>query len=108
MQVPHVVPVNHPPTQPPLDWQQALRAAASRLNEKWLLPATRDHPAVADMAVQLAALVCAYGKLSEEVDRMQARPDGPSQPSPSASVLLSHASGRAARRLSRPEIAHHE
>jgi len=75
--LPEVVPVNRKREEPPLDWRQALWAAASRLNETWILPTTRGHPAVADMAARLAMLVCAYGKLAEEVDRMEARPDAP-------------------------------
>jgi hypothetical protein len=40
------------------EWDQAVHAAAVRLNEGWVLPETRCHPAVAE---ELAAFLCAYG-----------------------------------------------
>jgi hypothetical protein len=59
----------------PLDWEQAVRAAASRLNETWVLSDTAGHPVMADLAQRLAALLCAYGEMPKEVERMQARSD---------------------------------
>jgi hypothetical protein len=59
----------------PLDWDQAVRAAKARLNEQCVLPDTMDHPLVADQVAWLAGLLCAYGKLADEVDRMEARAD---------------------------------
>src|SRR5271167_5032860 len=59
----------------PLDWDQAVRAAKARLNEQCVLPDTMDHPLVADQAAWLAGLLCAYGKLADEVDHMEARAD---------------------------------
>jgi hypothetical protein len=40
------------------EWNQAVRAAADRLNEGWILPETKCHPAAAE---ELAAFLCAYG-----------------------------------------------
>jgi hypothetical protein len=40
------------------EWNQAVRAAAARLNEGWILPETECDPAAAE---ELAALLCAYG-----------------------------------------------
>jgi hypothetical protein len=57
----------------PLDWNQALQVAAARLGEQYILADTAKHPLLADQVQWLAALLCAYGKLAEEVDRMQAR-----------------------------------
>ena len=54
---------------PPLDWREAMRAATARLNEGWELPETRCHSAVEE---ELAAFLCAYGMLGDEVDRMHA------------------------------------
>jgi hypothetical protein len=64
---------------PPLDlaWDDAIRAAAARLKESWLLPETRNHPAVAALAVELAAFLCAYGLLADEVRRGRAQADNP-------------------------------
>lgn len=62
-----------PPLEP--DWDDAVRAAAARLKESWLLPETQHHPAVAAPAVELGAFLCAYGLLAEEVRRSQAQVD---------------------------------
>ena len=43
---------------PSPEWDQAVSAAAARLNEGWVLPETECHPAVAE---ELAAFLCAYG-----------------------------------------------
>ena len=48
-----------PPVQAPSHgWDLAVCSAAARLNEGWILPETRCHPAVAE---ELAAFLCAYG-----------------------------------------------
>jgi hypothetical protein len=52
-----------------LDWHHAIRIAAARLKESWLLPETGSDPAVAALAVELAGFLCAYGLLAEEVHR---------------------------------------
>ena len=66
----------NPPHQPrPLDWKEAICAAEARLNEVRIEPGTGDHPLVAGAAVELAAELCAYGMLADEVDYMRARAD---------------------------------
>lgn len=52
------------------DWSMAVRVAAARLEEHF---GTLDHPVVATLANELAALLCAYGMIEEEHDRMRAR-----------------------------------
>jgi hypothetical protein len=64
---------NQPVQVRPLDWQQAVRAAAARLNETWGLSDATGQPVMLELAQQLAALLCAYSKLPEEVERMEAR-----------------------------------
>jgi hypothetical protein len=39
-------------------WDQAVCTATARLNEGWILPETRCHPAAAE---ELAVFLCAYG-----------------------------------------------
>jgi hypothetical protein len=63
---------NESPEPRPLDWDQAVRAAKARLTEQCVLPDTMDDPLVADQVAWLAALLCAYDKLADEVDRMEA------------------------------------
>jgi hypothetical protein len=58
-------------------------AAEARLNEVRIEPGTGDHPLVAGAAVELAAELCAYGMLADEVDHMRARaPHGPADKQP--------------------------
>ena len=78
----HVAPLPAPAHEPevarrkdslaahPLDWDEAVRAAAARLSETWIQPDTKHHPVVRGLAQQLAALLCAYGELPGEADRM--------------------------------------
>lgn len=61
------------PERPPLDWDQAMRVAKARLKEKLDVLEGDNNPAIAEMAEELAVFICAYGKLPEEVDRMEAR-----------------------------------
>jgi len=61
------------PELPPLDLSCATDIATARLNEGWLLPETGVHPAVAGLAAELAAFLCAYGLLAEEARRGRAR-----------------------------------
>jgi hypothetical protein len=42
---------------PSAEWDQAVCSAEARLNEGWVLPETKCHPAVAE---ELAAFLCAY------------------------------------------------
>ncbi len=63
---------SHPPNRSPLDWDLAVRVAAARLKETYVLPDTAGLPTPAAAVQRLAALLCAYGKLAEEADRMQA------------------------------------
>lgn len=48
---------NFPVRTPSPEWDQAVCTAAARLNEGWILPETRCHPAVVE---ELAATLCAY------------------------------------------------
>ncbi len=62
------------PNRPLLDWAQAVRVATARLKEKLdMLDGGGNIPEIAEMAEELAVFICAYGKLAEEVDRMEAR-----------------------------------
>lgn len=55
---------------PPLNWNAAVRAAAARLNEGFGLPDPLNDPVVVALAQQLAVLLCAYGQVGGEVQRM--------------------------------------
>ncbi len=67
--------VKSPHEPRPLDWKEAVHAAEARLNEVRIAPGTGDHPVVASAAVELAAELCAYGMLADEVDHMRERED---------------------------------
>lgn len=58
---------------PIVDGDFAVRVATARLNEKsgGLDPSV--HRMLLPLAIELAALLCAYGMIAEEADRMQAR-----------------------------------
>ena len=60
-----------PPHAP--NWRQALGAAAARLDEGFSQSGTRSPLASAALEEEFAALLCAYGALDEEIDRMRAR-----------------------------------
>ena len=60
-------------TAPPLDWAQAKSVAAARLDENWASPETTKHAASANMAQELAVLLCAFGELAGEAGRHEAR-----------------------------------
>ena len=64
-------------SQTSLSWPHAVDAASARLNEEWVMPETGSHPAVEGMGQELAALLCAYGMLGEESDRMRGRETEP-------------------------------
>lgn len=59
--------------RPLLDWSQAVRAATARLKEKLGIVGGGDIPQLREMAEELAVFICAYGRLAEEVERMEAR-----------------------------------
>ena len=61
--------LNHSFQAPGLDWRHAVRAAAARLDRGWELAETKCDPAVEE---ELAAFLCAYGVLGDEVDRLDA------------------------------------
>jgi hypothetical protein len=61
--------VNHSFHSFNLDWDDAVRAAAARLDEGWELSDTKCGPQVEE---ELAAFLCAYGMLGEAVERMDA------------------------------------
>jgi len=56
----------------PLDWKQAVLAATARLQDGWQLPETNCHLAMAPLEEELAAFLCAYGVIENEVDRLHA------------------------------------
>jgi hypothetical protein len=53
----------------PTDWDEAVSAAAARLSDASVLPETRDHASGFGIEEELAALLCAYGVFSEDIDR---------------------------------------
>jgi hypothetical protein len=58
----------HTPGSGPLNWDNAVRLAATVLSERYVLPDIEHHPARAHEAQRLAALLCAYGKLDPETN----------------------------------------
>jgi len=75
--VPDVGPglVAQPHDPPPLDWGQAVDAAAARLDESWVRPDATGHMLASGLADELAATLCAYGMVAAEVDHMHDRAD---------------------------------
>jgi hypothetical protein len=69
---PHTDQVNSSFEPQPLDWHNAVLAAAARLNENFGTPDPMNDPLVAGMAQEVAALLSAYGEIAGEVGRMQA------------------------------------
>ena len=57
----------------PLDWDHAREAAAARLIESSIAPDTIAHMEASGQADELAATLCAYGLLTEEVEHMHRR-----------------------------------
>ncbi len=45
-------------------WDEVVCAAATRLNDSWVLPNTRCHAAGAGLEEELAAFMCAFGVLA--------------------------------------------
>lgn len=54
----------------PLDWGYAVEAAVARLEESWVWPDGTGHMQSSGLADELAATLCAYGMVAEEVDHM--------------------------------------
>jgi hypothetical protein len=54
----------------PLDWGHVVDAAAARLEESWVRPDSTGHMLASGLAEELAATLCAYGMVAEEVDHM--------------------------------------
>ena len=69
---------NHSPEPWPLDWDHAVRIAAARLAEQYVMPDTAIHPLLREQAEWLAALLTAFGELAEVVDHLHAHADGSS------------------------------
>jgi hypothetical protein len=61
-------PVEPVPWLEPLGWAQAVRVAVARLKSKFVVPPDDGDPALMAMAQQLAAFLCAYGKLDDDAD----------------------------------------
>jgi len=62
-----------------LDLEEARRVAAARLKEGWISPDTANHPVAAALVEELAALLCAYGLLAKEAERMRTGAEVPPQ-----------------------------
>jgi len=61
-----------PPRDPaPLDWPQAVAAAAARLDESWVRPDTTGHMVASGLAGELAATLSAYGMTVAEAVHMR-------------------------------------
>ncbi len=88
--LPAVALLKNTPERPRLDWAQAVRIATARLREKMVAPEGDLGPAIKGMAEELAVFLCAYGKLPEEFDRLEARTEtsdeasGQRKPGPAA------------------------
>ncbi len=50
-----------------------MRAATARLKEKLHIVDDGNIPELREMAEDLAVFICGYGRLAEEVERMEAR-----------------------------------
>jgi len=59
----------------PLDWGQAVDAAAARLEESWVRPDVTGYMLASGLAGELAATLCAYGMMTAEVAHMHAHID---------------------------------
>jgi hypothetical protein len=64
----------------PLDWGHVLDAAAARLEESWVRPDVTGHMLASGLADELAATLCAYGMVAEEVDHMHEHSLPPDEP----------------------------
>ena len=59
----------------PLDWGNAVDAAAARLEEAWVHPDDTGRMLASGLADELAATLCAFGMVAAEVDHMHNRAD---------------------------------
>jgi hypothetical protein len=56
-----------PGDREPIEWADAVDAAAARLSESWIVPDTADHMVDSGLADEFAATLCAYGVAPTEV-----------------------------------------
>jgi hypothetical protein len=63
-------PVVSPHDPAPLDWSQAVDAAAARLEESWVRPDVTGYMLASGLADEFAATLCAYGMMTAEVAHM--------------------------------------
>jgi hypothetical protein len=68
-------PATRPQDPRPLDWGHVVDAAAARLEESWVRPDNTGHMLASGLAEELAATLCAYGMVAEEVDHMHHHED---------------------------------
>jgi hypothetical protein len=54
----------------PFDWDNAVDAAAARLEESWVLPDATGRMLSSGLAGELAATLCAFGMVAAEVEHM--------------------------------------
>jgi hypothetical protein len=59
----------------PLDWNQAVDAAAARLEESWVRPDETGRMLASGLAGELAATLCAFGMMVDEFDHMHDHAD---------------------------------
>ncbi len=59
----------------PLDWRHVVDAAAARLEESLFRPDASGYMAASGLADELAATLCAYGMVANEVAHMHGRAD---------------------------------
>ena len=64
-------PIDLPLEPRTLDWITAVDTAAVRLNEGFGLQYPMNDPVLIGLAQELAALLCAYGMVAEEIDGRQ-------------------------------------
>jgi hypothetical protein len=65
----------HPAGSGLLNWDDAVCIATALLTRRYVLPDIQHHPALAREAQRLAALLCAYGKLSAAINHGQVAAD---------------------------------
>jgi len=64
---PHSALFRQPIDGGPVEWADAVDAAAARLIESWVNPDTTDHIVASGLADEFAATLCAYGMAPAEV-----------------------------------------
>jgi hypothetical protein len=70
-------PAMRPHDARPLDWDNAVHAAAARLEESWVLPDATGRMLSSGLAGELAATLCAFGMVAAEVEHMLDHADKP-------------------------------